>query len=87
MTLKKCFYAVAIETDKLLEILKDLYQAFPSLRHVGTYVGPQSTLAKSMSELTALRAAGLTKAYLGVETGDDRLLAEIKKGMTAAQML
>lgn len=79
--------AVAIETGKLLEILKELYQTFPSLRHVGTYVGPQSTLAKSMSELTALRAAGLTKAYLGVETGDDRLLKEIKKGVTAAQML
>ena len=79
--------AVAIETDTLLEILNELYQTFPSLRHVGTYVGPQSTLAKSMSELTALRAAGLTKAYLGVETGDDRLLSEIKKGVTAAQML
>jgi radical SAM superfamily enzyme YgiQ (UPF0313 family) len=79
--------AVAIETNTLLEILKDLYLTFPSLRHVGTYVGPQSTLSKSMSELTALRAAGLTKAYLGVETGDDRLLAEIKKGVTAAQML
>lgn len=79
--------AVAIETNILLEILKNLYQTFPSLRHVGTYVGPQSTLAKSMSELSALRAAGLTKAYLGVETGDDRLLAEIKKGVTAAQML
>lgn len=79
--------AVAIETDTLLEILRDLYQAFPSLRHVGTYVGPQSTLAKSMSELAALRAAGLTKAYLGVESGDDRVLAEIKKGVTAAQML
>lgn len=79
--------AVAIQTDILLEILKDLYQTFPSLRHVGTYVGPQSTLAKSMSELTALRAAGLTKAYLGVETGDDRLLKEIKKGVTAGQML
>jgi len=79
--------AVAIETEILLEILQTLYETFPSLRHVGTYVGPQSTLAKSMSELSALRAAGLTKAYLGVETGDDRLLAEIKKGVTAAQML
>jgi len=79
--------AVAIQTDILLEILRDLYQTFPSLRHVGTYVGPQSTLSKSMSELTALRAAGLTKAYLGVETGDDRLLKEIKKGVTAEQML
>ena len=79
--------AVAIETDKLLEILNTLYQTFPSLRHVGTYVGPQSTLSKSMSELTALRAAGLTKAYLGVESGDDRVLAEIKKGVTADEML
>jgi radical SAM superfamily enzyme YgiQ (UPF0313 family) len=79
--------AVAIETDKLLEILNTLYQTFPSLRHVGTYVGPQSTLSKSMPELTALRAAGLTKAYLGVESGDDRVLAEIKKGVTAEEML
>jgi radical SAM superfamily enzyme YgiQ (UPF0313 family) len=79
--------AVAMETATLLEILNDLYGTFPSLRHVGTYVGPQSTLSKSMSELSALRAAGLTKAYLGVETGDDRLLAEIKKGVTAAEML
>ena len=79
--------AVAIETEMLLEILNTLYRTFPSLRHVGTYVGPQSTLSKSMPELTALRAAGLTKAYLGVETGDERLLKEIKKGVTAAEML
>lgn len=79
--------AVAIDTPTLLEILNDLYRTFASLRHVGTYVGPQSTLAKSMSELTALRAAGLTKAYLGVESGSDRVLADIKKGVTAAEML
>jgi len=79
--------AIAIETDLLLEILCELYTAFPSLRHVGTYVGPQSTLKKSMPELVSLRSAGLTKAYLGVETGDDRLLREIKKGVRADQML
>jgi radical SAM superfamily enzyme YgiQ (UPF0313 family) len=79
--------AVAMQTDMLLEILRALHEAFPSLRHVGTYVGPQSTLAKTMAELTALRTAGLTKVYLGVETGDDRLLAEIRKGVTAEEML
>ncbi|MBW2594852.1 MAG: radical SAM protein [Deltaproteobacteria bacterium] len=79
--------AVAIETDILLEILEELRNAFPSLRHVGSYVGPRSTLEKSMEELTALRAAGLRKAYLGVETGDDTLLGEIKKGVTAEEML
>ena len=79
--------AIAIETDMLLEILDELYRTFPSLRHVGSYVGPKSTLNKSMSELTALRAAGLTKAYLGVETGHDRLLKEVKKGVSYQEML
>ncbi len=79
--------AIAIDTDMLLEILAELYKSFPSLRHVGTYVGPDSTLQKSLSELSALRAAGLTKAYLGVETGDEELLKEIKKGVTYDEML
>lgn len=79
--------AVAIDTEILLEILDCLKQNFPSLRHVGCYVGPNSTLAKTPSELAALRAAGLKKAYLGVETGDDQLLREVKKGVGAAEML
>jgi radical SAM superfamily enzyme YgiQ (UPF0313 family) len=79
--------AIVIPTDMLLEILKALYCAFASLRHVGTYVGPRSTLSKSNEELRALRAAGLTKVYLGVETGEARLLGEVKKGVDAAQML
>ncbi len=79
--------AIAMPTDMLLAILKELYAAFASLRHVGTYVGPQSTLGKSMEELRALRAAGLTKAYLGVVTGDDRLLGQVRKGVDAPQML
>jgi radical SAM superfamily enzyme YgiQ (UPF0313 family) len=79
--------AIALPTDMLLEILRELHAAFASLRHVGTYVGPRSTLRKSMVELKALRAAGLTKAYLGVETGDDRLLCEVRKGVNAPQML
>ena len=79
--------AIALETDMLLAIVKKLYQTFPSLRHVGSYVGPQSTLSKSMEELKKLRAAGLTKAYIGVETGDDDLLKKVKKGVGYSQML
>ena len=79
--------AIAIETQTLLEILKELYQSFPALRHVGSYVGPSSTLKKSSTELKQLRAAGLTKAYLGVESGDDQVLLKINKGVNARQML
>jgi len=79
--------AIAIGTETLLGIIHALYATFPSLRHVGSYVGPQSTLAKSPEELSALRKAGLTKAYIGVETGDDELLAKVKKGVGYAEML
>ena len=79
--------AIAIETPMLLEILSELKKAFPALRHVGTYAGPVSILKKTISELSALRNAGLTKAYLGVETGDDRLLREVNKGVGYDEML
>jgi len=71
----------------LLEIFEELKRAFPALRHIGSYVGPASTLGKSMEELKELRAHGLTKAYLGVETGHEELLKEIKKGATYDEML
>ncbi len=79
--------AIDIETPMLLEILAELKEAFPSLRHVGTYVGPVSVLRKSMDELKSLTKAGLKKAYLGVETGDDALLHEVNKGAGYAEML
>ena len=79
--------AVCMDTEALVDVLKALYGAFPSLRHVGTYVGPQSTLAKTAADLDRLRQAGLTKAYLGVESGDDEVLKAVNKGVTAAQML
>jgi radical SAM superfamily enzyme YgiQ (UPF0313 family) len=79
--------AIAIETDTLLTIIDKLYSTFPSLRHVGSYVGPQSTLSKTPEELRALRKAGLTKAYIGVETGDDELLKKVKKGVGYEEML
>mgnify|MGYP000942042847 FL=1 len=79
--------ALAMETGQLLEILEDLYKAFPSLQHVGIYSSPDSILQKELSELTALKAAGLTIAYLGVETGDPELLKEIRKGVTYEEMV
>lgn len=79
--------AIVMKTNQMLKILEKLYHNFPNLQKVTTYVGPNSTLAKSVSELTELRQAGLTRAYLGVESGSDAVLSAINKGCTAAQML
>lgn len=79
--------AIVMKTEQLLKILEKLYQNFPNLQKVTTYAGPKSTLSKSMTELKELRAAGLTRAYLGVESGSDAVMTAINKGCTAAQML
>ncbi len=79
--------ALAMNTNELLEILADIYQSFPSLNHVGIYASPDTILAKEISELTALKAAGLTIAYLGVETGDPQLLTDIRKGVSYEEMV
>jgi radical SAM superfamily enzyme YgiQ (UPF0313 family) len=79
--------ALALDTNDLLEILQDLYSAFPSLRHVGVYASPNSIIDKSIDELKSLRDAGLNIAYLGVETGDPELLKEIRKGVTYEEMV
>ncbi|MDR1159449.1 MAG: radical SAM protein [Syntrophomonadaceae bacterium] len=79
--------ALAMETSDLLEIISNLYQSFPSLRHVGVYASPDSILNKSVQDLEALKKIGLTIAYLGVETGDPELLKDIHKGVTYDEML
>ena len=79
--------AIAMPTSDLLKILHKLKRTFPELQEVATYAGPKSTLSKSKEELKILYEAGLKKAYLGVESGDNQVLKETCKGVNAAQML
>ncbi len=79
--------AIVMRQTQLLEILDALYKAFPALRQVTVYAGPRSTMTKTPAQLKELREAGLTRAYLGVESGWEALLTQVNKGCSAAQML
>ena len=79
--------AIDLPAEYLFAVLDALYKAFPRLRRVTTYAGPLSTLRKTPEELKTIRDAGLQRAYLGVETGDDALLRHVKKGVGADGML
>ena len=79
--------AISLPTRDLLKILHRLRKTFPELQQVATYAGPKSTLSKSREELRLLYEAGLTRAYLGVESGDEQVLRETCKGVNVAQML
>lgn len=87
---------IALPTADLLSILGHAHRLFPELDHVGMYGGarylapgvqPGLGERKSPAELRTLRAAGLSMIYLGLESGDDETLRQVKKGVTAEDMI
>mgnify|MGYP002511964189 FL=1 len=79
--------AIIMKTDELLKILCKLYDRFPKLEKVTLYAGPKSTLSKTLEELRTLHEAGLSRAYLGMESGSEQVLQFIRKGCSADEML
>lgn len=79
--------ALVLSTDKLLEILSLLRQQFPKLQRVSCYSGPQDILRKSPEELRLLNEAGLKLVYYGMESGDDKVLASVCKGVDGQQSI
>jgi radical SAM superfamily enzyme YgiQ (UPF0313 family) len=78
--------ALVLPTEKLLTIMDLLHDAFPSLTRITCYGGPGDILRKSPAELAQLKAAGMKLIYLGIESGDDEVLAILDKGVTATEM-
>lgn len=72
--------ALSLPTEDLLNVLAALKARFPDLARVSAYALPATLLKKSEDELRAVRAAKLTLAYLGIESGSADILKRIAKG-------
>ncbi|MCD5415055.1 MAG: radical SAM protein [Clostridiales bacterium] len=79
--------ALALKTDKLKEILEYIKLIFPECERVGIYTSPQNILRKSVDDLVLLSSLGLGIAYLGLESGSDTVLENVKKGVTSSDMI
>jgi radical SAM superfamily enzyme YgiQ (UPF0313 family) len=79
--------ALVLDADRLVALLDALAAAFPRLWRIGIYANARDILAKSDSELAALRQRKLEIVYLGLESGSDEVLRRVQKGITAAQMV
>lgn len=76
--------ALVLPTRRLLAILTAIREHLPAVRRVSSYCLPRNLKKKSVAELTELAEAGLKLAYVGAESGDDTVLARVKKGETFA---
>jgi Fe-S oxidoreductase len=79
--------ALTMDKNDLITILDKLYKTFPGLAYVGTYASARSILNKSVLDLNELREHGLVEAHLGIESGDEEILRQIRKGVSYNEMV
>ncbi len=78
--------ALALPTEHLLAILRELAAALPRLARVSCYATPGNLQRKSIEELALLREHKLNLLYFGIESGSDLILKKITKGATQKRM-
>jgi biotin synthase-like enzyme len=76
---------LAVKTERVVETLSYLKEKLPGVKRITTY-GRAETLSKiSEAQYRELKAAGLDRIHSGYESGSDKVLALINKGVTAEQ--
>ncbi len=73
-----------MRTNELAEVIRFLKETFPSIKRITSYARSKTAAKKKPQELTELHQVGLSRLHIGLESGYDRLLQYMDKGVTAA---
>lgn len=79
--------ALVLPTDQMVELLYFIKDAMPWVERISSYATPKDLLRKTEEELAKINKAGLALLYVGAETGDDKLLTHIQKGVTSTEII
>jgi len=78
---------IAMKTDDLSEICRFARQVFPDLERITVYGSSRYIHQKGPEDLKRLAEAGLSRIHVGLESGDDVVLAHIRKGTCSRQQI
>jgi len=79
--------ALIIPTTRLEKIFARIRQNLPWVNRISLYGNAKSILRKNIEDLNRLKALGLDRVYMGLESGHGPTLKNIKKGVTPEQMI
>ena len=79
--------ALVRKAPELYTILDAVRELFPECRQVTSYASPSSIRIRTEAELRTLREKGLAMVYMGLESGSDEVLALMRKGHPAAEIV
>jgi len=78
---------IIMKTEQLVEIFEYAHMLFPHLKRITVYGSTRFVNKKSTKDLQHLKNAGLTRVHTGMESGDNIVLARIKKGTTSEEII
>jgi len=78
---------LCLQTEKLIQLLERVKREFPSVKRISSYSGPMDLIRKTDDELRSIQEGGLELLYMGVESGSDRVLSIMQKGVNQQQMI
>lgn len=72
---------------RLVELFKEINSKLPWVNRISLYAHAKAILSKSKEQLLELKKLGLNRIYMGLESGDNEVLQNIRKGADAAKMI
>lgn len=78
---------MVLGTTYLLKVIKKIKEVFPNMKNIALYSELNDLRRKSLDDLIQLKNAGLDKAYVGLESGDNEVLEKIQKKMTPLEAI
>ncbi len=79
--------ALYMKQKDLVEVLLHLRASFPQVESVTCYARSRTCAQRSVEELRELHEAGISWAFVGIESGCDPVLDYMRKGATRAEHL
>lgn len=79
--------SMSMRPREFTAVLKHLRRTLSSLTRVTTYARSKTLFKRKPEDLRMIREAGLDRLHIGLETGDDEVLALVNKGVTSAEQI
>ncbi len=76
--------SLIVKPADLVAILRHLKTRFPDIARITSYARSHTIARISDEDLAAMRAAGLNRIHIGMESGSDAVLKLVKKGVDKA---
>lgn len=79
--------SMSMRAREFVVMLRHLRRTLDSLTRVTSYTRSRTLSKRKPEELQMVREAGLDRVHVGLETGDDELLALVNKGVSSEQQI